>query len=45
MHIFNMPVTYIQSIKRIAEDDFTKYALSSFTYYVQWSRLAKLKMA
>ena len=43
MHIFNMSVTYLQSVEKIQWElrlsglDFTKYVLSTIIYYVQAS--------
>ena len=43
MHIFNISVTYMQSVEKIQQrplrgDDFTKYALSTIVYQVQSSK-------
>ena len=44
LHIFNMSVTYQQSIKidtmkAVGGVDFTKYAILTIIQYVQWSRI------
>ena len=53
MHIYNMSVTYLQSItqyqmnilKALGGVDFTKYALSHISQYVQWSKIGYVKNA
>ena len=39
MQIYNISVTYLDTLKALGGVDFTKYALSPIIQYVQWSKI------